>query len=90
MTITILFFINEELVFRRNVCATDLYDKILDGFSEQELKRHGVPFREDDDDAIITDGDFIEMVWYACVDHGYISEDRVTVGQSVDTMHIVM
>jgi hypothetical protein len=30
------------------------------------------------------------MVWYACVDHRYISEDRVTVGQSVDTMHIVM
>ena len=89
MTITILIFINEELVFRRNVRATDLYDKILGGFSEQELKRHGVPFHEDDD-AIITDGDFIEMVWYACVNHRYISEDRVTVGQSVDTMHIVM
>ena len=76
-------------MFRRNVCATDLYDKILGGFSEQELKRNGAPFHEDDD-AIITDGDFIEMVWYACVDHGYISEDRVTVGQSVDTIHIVM
>jgi hypothetical protein len=40
-----------------------MYDKILDGFSEQELERHGVPSREGDDDAVITDGDFIEMVW---------------------------
>jgi hypothetical protein len=38
MTIAILFFINEELVFRRNVCATNLYDKILEEFSEEELR----------------------------------------------------
>ena len=79
MTIAILFFINEELVFRRNVCATNLYDKILEEFSEEELIRHGVPYYEDDK-VIITDQDFIEKVWYACVEHAYISEDRVTMG----------
>ena len=88
MTIAILFFINEELVFRRNVCATNLYDKILEEFSEEELIRHGVPYYEDDK-VIITDQDFIEKVWYACVEHGYISEDRVTMGQSVNALHII-
>ena len=43
-----------------------------------------------DDDAIITNRDFIEMVWYAYVEHGYISEDSDTMGQFVDTLHIVM
>jgi hypothetical protein len=88
MTIAILFFINEELVFRRNVCATNLYDKILEEFYEEELIRYGVPYYEDDK-AIITDQDFIEKVWYACVERGYISEDRVTMGQSVNALHII-
>ena len=88
MTITILFFANEKLVLRRNMCATNLYDKILDEFSEEELKKNKVSF-DDDEKAVITDQKFIQKVWYACVEHGYISTDYDIMGKFVDTLHIV-
>ena len=87
MTIAILFFINEELVFRRNVCATSLYDKILEEFSEEELIRHGVPYYEDDK-AIITDQDFIEKVWYACVEH--VTFPRTVSQWDSPSMHYIL
>jgi hypothetical protein len=88
MTITLLFFANGRLVLRRNMGATNLYDKILDKFSEEELNRY--PIEEDNGyETVITDQEFIEKVWYVCVEYGYISTDHDIMGKFVGTLHIV-
>ena len=86
MTIYILFFAKEKLVLRLNMCRSSLGDKILDEVTDEELERNGFPFYV----KIVTNQEFVEKLWYACVKHGYISTDLDVLGKFVDTLHIVM
>jgi hypothetical protein len=65
-----------------------LGDKILDKLTDEELERNRFPVY--DDDKIVTNQEFAEKVWYACVKHGYIFTDYDVLGKFVDTLHIVM
>ena len=65
-----------ELVLRLNMCFSSFEYKILDALMEEERGKWVPDF---DDDKTFTDQEFIEKVWYACVRHGYISEDYVGV-----------
>jgi hypothetical protein len=88
MTIAVLFFAKEKLVARLNMCLSSLGEKLLDELTDEELERNGFPFY--DDVKIVTNQEFVEKVWYACVKHGYISTDFDVLGKFVDTLHIVM
>jgi hypothetical protein len=56
--------------------------------ADEELERNGFPFYADV--KIVTNPEFVEKVWYACVKHEYISTDFDVLGRFVDTLHIVM
>jgi hypothetical protein len=62
------------------MCFSSFDDKILDEMTEEELERNGFPFYEDD--KTVTNQEFIEKAWYACVEHGYISTDYDVLGKS--------
>ena len=85
--LAILFFAKKKLVLRLNMCFSSFDDKILDEITEEELERNGFPFYEDD--KTVTNQEFIEKAWYACVEHGYISTDYDILG-SVVTLQIIL
>ena len=45
-------------------------------------------FRFDADDQTFSEQGFIEKVWYACVRHGYISDDYDIMGKFLDAMKV--
>ena len=90
MTIDILFIAKNKLVLRVNLCFSNFGRKILDEIPI-EVKRNGFS------NTMITilkktftNQKFIEKVWYACVRHGYISEDYDVMGKLLDTMRILL
>ena len=75
-------------MLRLNICRSSFDDKILDEVTDEELERNGFTFYEDD--KTVTNQELIEKIWYACVEHGYISADYDVMGKFVDTLQIVM
>ena len=86
MTIDVVFMAKNKVVFRVNMCYSNFASKILD---EQPIKERWIP-GFDGDDQTFTDQEFMEKVWYACVQHGYISEDYDIMGKLINTMKIML
>ena len=89
MTINILFMANDELVLRVNMSFPSFLCKILDELTEEERGKW-VPEFDRDENKTFTDQEFIEKVWYACVRHGYISEDYDIMGKFLDKMEVIV
>ena len=85
MTIDILFMAKNQLVLRVNMCASSFCNKILNELKDEEIEE-GV--LNDDDEEIFTNKEFIRKIWYACVKHGYISEDYDIMGQFLDMLKV--
>ena len=84
----ILFIAKNKLVLRVNMCFSYFGEKILNELLIEEQEKR--IFGYDDNDAentFLTDRKLIEKIWYACVHHGYISEDY-NMGKLMDAMRI--
>ena len=87
MTICIVFMAERELALRLNMCFSSFEYKILDELTKEEIEKSVPKF---DDDKMFTDHEFIEKVWYACVRHGYISEDYDILGKFLNKMEVIL
>ena len=72
------------------MCFSNFEKKILDEISKEEQEKWIFEYDDNDIEKTFTDQKFIEKVWYACVHHGYISEDYDVMGKLLDTMRIVL
>ena len=90
MTIDILFIAKNKLVLRVNMCFTNFGRKILDEIPKEEQEKWIFEYDDNDIEKTFTDQKFIEKVWYARVQHGYISGCYDVMGKLVDTMRIVL
>ena len=90
MTIDILFIAKNKLVLRVNICFSNFERKILDEIPKEEQEKWIFEYDENDIEKAFADQKFIENVWYACVRHGYISEDYDVMEKLLDTMKIVL
>ena len=90
MTIDILFIAKNKLVLRVNMCFSNFGRKILDEIPKEEKEKWIFEYDDNDIEKTFTDQKFIEKVWYACVQHGYISEGYDVMGKLLDTMKIVL
>ena len=88
MTVDILFMTKNKLALRVNMCFSNLHSKIFCELPKEDQKKWIFDF--DGDDQIYTDQRFIEKVWYACVRHGYISEDYDIMGKFLDAMKVML
>ena len=88
MAIDILFLAKNKLVLRVNMCFSKR--KILDEIPKEEQEKWIFEYDNNNIEKTFTDQKFIEKVWYACVRHGYISEDYDVTGKLLDTMRIVL
>ena len=80
MTVVILFMAKNKLVLRVSMRFSNLHSKIFLGELPIEDQKKWI-FDFDTDDQTFSGQGFIEKVWYACVRHGYISEDYDIHGQ---------
>ena len=74
-----------KLVLLVNMCFSNLHSCEL---PKEDQKKWIFDF--DGNDQIYTDQGFIEKVWYACVRHGYISEDYDIMDKFLDAMKVVL
>ena len=74
-------------MLRVNMCFSNLHSKIFCKLPKEDQKKWIFDF--DGDDQIYTGEGFIEKVWYACVHHGYISEDDI-MGKFLDAMKVLL
>ena len=74
MTIDILFFSENELVARVNMCFSSLDCNILNELMEEERKRWVLRLDDDHDLNNFTNKKFIRKIWHACILHGYVDE----------------
>ena len=88
MTIDILFFSENELVARVNMCFSSLDCNILNELTEEERKRWVPPLDDDHDLNNFTNKEFIRKIWHACILHGYVDECFDTLGCFLDKMEI--
>ena len=89
MTIDILFIAKNKLVLRVNMSFLNFGRKILDEIPKEEQEKWIFKYDNNDIEKTFTDQKFIEKVWYACVHHGYISEDYNVMGKLLDTTRII-
>ena len=88
MTIDVLSIQNNKLVLRVNMRCSNLYCKILSDLTDEEFEKWLLDF-DVGEDMTLSDTEFIEKVWNACVAHGYISEDYI-LGKFLDKMEIII
>ena len=77
-------------MLRVNMCFSNFGRKILDEIPKEEQEKWIFEYDDNDIEKTFTDRKFIEKVWYACVQHGYISGRYDVMGKLVDTMRIVL
>ena len=89
MTIDILFIENNKLVLRVNMGCSSLYCKILSELTDEEFEKW-LPDFDASADMTLSDTEFIQRVWNACVAYGYTSEDYDILGKFLDKMEIII
>ncbi len=88
MTIDLSFFCHDRIVLRVNMCASNFYDKVCAGISDEEIDFGDTVIIEDEEtgDEIFTDKTFVKKIWNACLEYGYISGDYDILGLWVDKL----
>ena len=90
MAIDIVFIAENKLVLRINMYFSNFERKILDEIPKEEQEKWIFKYNENDIEKTFTDQKFIEKVWYACVRHGYITENYDIMAKLEDTMRIIL
>ena len=75
-----------KLALRVNMHFSNLHSKIFCELLIEDQKKWIFDF--DADDQTFSEQGFSENVWYACVRHGYISEDYDIMGKLLDAMKV--
>ena len=90
MTIDIVFIAKNKFVLRVNMCFSNFKRKIVDEIPKEEQEKRIFEYDENDIEKTFTNQKFIEKVWYACVRHGYITDNYDIMGKFLDTMRIIL